>query len=90
MIGPPGDTVEVENGNVLVNGQTLNEDYVLAENRDRNSMSAYKVAEDEYFVLGDHRSSFNDSRAWGGVPKTHIYGKAVFVNLALDKVGVLH
>lgn len=90
IIGLPGDTVEVDNGTVLVNGQPLTEDYVLAEYRDRNSMSPYKVAEDEYFVLGDHRSSSNDSRAWGGVPKTHIYGKAVFVYWPLDKVGVLH
>jgi signal peptidase I len=90
VIGLPGDTVEVDNGNVIVNGQVLSEDYVMAEYRDRSSMSPYKVAEDEYFVLGDHRSSSNDSRAWGGVPRTHIYGKAVFVYWPLDKVGVLH
>jgi signal peptidase I len=90
VIGLPGDTVEVEDGNVIVNGQVLNEEYVLPEFRDRNSMSPYKVAEDEYFVLGDHRSSSNDSRAWGGVPRTHIYGKAVFVYWPLEKVGVLH
>jgi signal peptidase I len=90
VIGLPGDTVEVDNGNVIVNGHILDEDYVLAEYRDRSSMSPYKVAEDEYFVLGDHRSSSNDSRAWGGVPRTHIYGKAVFVYWPLDKLGVLH
>jgi signal peptidase I len=90
VIGLPGDTVEVNNGSVIVNGEVLDEEYVLAEYRDRSSMSPYKVAEDEYFVLGDHRSSSNDSRAWGGVPRTHIYGKAVFVYWPLDKVGVLH
>jgi signal peptidase I len=90
VIGLPGDTIEVDNGDVIVNGQVLREDYVRDEYRDRMSMSQYKVHEDEYFVLGDHRSSSNDSRAWGGVPRTHIYGKAVFVYWPLEKVGVLH
>lgn len=89
VIGLPGDTVEFDDGMVLVNGKALQEDYVLDEYRDRSSAPPYKVREDEYFVLGDHRSSSNDSRAWGGVPKTHIYGKAVFVYWPLDKVGVL-
>jgi signal peptidase I len=90
VIGLPGDTVEVTDGTVIVNGQALREDYVQDEYRDRSSMSPYKVREDEYFVLGDHRSSSNDSRSWGGVPRTHIYGKAVFVYWPLDKIGVLH
>jgi signal peptidase I len=90
VIGLPGDTVEVDNGDVIVNGQVLREDYVRDEYRDRMSMSPYKVHEDEYFVLGDHRSSSNDSRAWGGVPRTHIYGKAVFVYWPLEKIGILH
>lgn len=89
VIGLPGDTVAVEKGSVIVNGSSLREDYVPDEYRDRSTMSPYQVGEDEYFVLGDHRSSSNDSRAWGGVPRTHIYGKAVFVYWPLDKIGVL-
>jgi signal peptidase I len=89
VIGLPGDTVEVDNGEVVVNGQVLREDYVREEYRDHMSMAPYQVHEDEYFVLGDHRSSSNDSRAWGGVPRTHIYGKAVFVYWPLEKIGIL-
>jgi signal peptidase I len=89
VIGIPGDTVEVDNGTVVVNGQRLNESYVIDEYRDRQSMSPFKIQPDEYFVLGDHRSSSNDSRSWGTVPRRYIYGKAVFVYWPLDKIGLL-
>lgn len=89
VIGVPGDTIEVDNGSVVVNGHRLVEPYVFDEYRDRLSMPQFKVQNEEYFVLGDHRSSSNDSRTWGPVPRRYIYGKAVFVYWPLDKIGVL-
>ena len=89
VIGLPGDTVEVANGNVLVNGRRLPEDYVPEEYRDHQSFSAVTVRADNYYVLGDHRSSSNDSRVWGTVERKYIYGKAVFVYWPLDKMGRL-
>lgn len=89
VIGLPGDVIEVDNGTVFVNGKALQEDYVPDEYRDRMSMSPYTVGADEYFVLGDHRSSSNDSRSWGAVPRHYIYGKAVFVYWPLNKLGLL-
>jgi signal peptidase I len=89
VIGMPGDRVEVDQGNVIVNGQALVESYVPPEFRDHSSMTARAVPSDEYFVLGDHRSSSNDSRAWGMVPRRYIYGKAVFIYWPLDKMGLL-
>lgn len=89
VIGLPGDTVEVVKGTVFVNGQELSEPYVQDENRDRLSMPPTLVAEDNYFVLGDNRKSSNDSRSWGTVPRSDIYGKAVFGYWPLDRLGVL-
>jgi signal peptidase I len=89
VIGVPGDSVEIRDGTVVVNNTALPEPYVLEEFRDRFSMPRKTVPSDEYFVLGDHRSSSNDSRAWGMVPRRYIYGKAVFVYWPLERLGVL-
>lgn len=90
VIGLPGEMVELRRGTVLINGIPLQEDYVPPEFRDDQNMSPQRLGEDEYFVLGDHRSSSNDSRNWGTVPRRYIYGKAVFVYWPLDKMGILH
>ena len=90
VIGLPGDTVEIDNGVVIVNGKRLVEDYVPEDYRDRLSYPPVTVRPDSYFVLGDHRSSSNDSRAWGTVDRKYIYGKAVFVYWPLDKMGRVH
>lgn len=87
VIGLPGDIVEISNGVVLVNNKRLSEDYVPDEYRDHNSYPPVEVKADTYYVLGDHRSSSNDSRAWGLVERSCIYGKAVFVYWPLDEIG---
>jgi signal peptidase I len=90
VIGLPGDTVAVEDGYVIVNGKKLVENYVPREYRDYRSYPERVVPPDEYFVLGDHRTSSNDSRAWGFVPRSYIYGKAVFVFWPPNRVGTVH
>jgi signal peptidase I len=90
VIGVPGDVVEVRNGAVYVNGKGLDEPYVPEIYRDHVTMPPTTVRPDQYFVLGDHRSSSNDSRTWGTVPRSYIYGKAVFVYWPLERLGLLH
>ncbi|MFL6416710.1 MAG: signal peptidase I [Bryobacteraceae bacterium] len=89
VIGLPGDTVEVDDGYVWLNGKKLDESYVPSAYRDDRSYPKHAVPPDEYFVLGDHRVSSNDSRAWGFVPRNYIYGKAVFVFWPPEKIGTV-
>ena len=63
--------------------------YVPAAFRDGQSVNETVIPEDCYYVLGDHRSSSNDSRSWGPVHRRHIFGKAVFVYWPLDKMGLI-
>jgi signal peptidase I len=78
VIAVPGDTVQVAQGRVRLNGKLLDEPYVPDEYRDEAEMPEILLGRDEFFVLGDHRNSSNDSRTWGPVSREFIYGKAVF------------
>ena len=89
VIGLPGEFVSIERGTVYINGYELKEDYVPAKYRDEKSIAPQKVKPNHYFVLGDHRSSSNDSRAWGQVARDEIYGKAVFVYWPPERIGPL-
>jgi signal peptidase I len=90
VIGVPGDVVRIEAGQVFVNQRPLQETYIPEDYRDRVSWEEHRVPADEYFVLGDHRSSSSDSRTWGFVKRGAIYGKAVFVYWPLEKMGRIH
>ncbi len=88
VVGLPGEEIRIERGVVYVGGRPLREDYVPDEYRDRGNMEPLVVAPGHYFVLGDHRNSSNDSRAWGrGISRNQIYGKAVFVYWPPEKFG---
>jgi signal peptidase I len=89
VIGLPDDTVEVRNGVVFVNGTKIDEPYVPQEFRDKTAVAPLKVPAKSYYVLGDHRSSSNDSRHWGPVPESAIYGKAVFAYWPPRRIGTV-
>src|SRR5215472_3944305 len=89
VIGVAGDHVRIADGHVFLNGKMLEENYVPSVYQDERSYPEIVVPPDSYFVLGDHRSLSNDSRDFGPVDASYIYGKAVFGYWPVDKVGRL-
>jgi signal peptidase I len=89
VIGIAGDHIRIETGQVYVNGQALDEDYVPTDYADARSYSEIVVPTNSFFVLGDHRSMSNDSRDFGTVNERYIYGKAVFGYWPMEKLGRL-
>lgn len=87
VIGLAGDHIRIAGGRVFVNGRPLEEDYVPSAYEDERSYPEIVVPPESYFVLGDHRSLSNDSRDFGPVNQSFIYGKAVFGYWPMDKMG---
>jgi signal peptidase I len=74
VIGVPGDTIAIKNEAVRVNGTKLQEPYI--QDSSKYTFDQEKIAEDNYFVLGDNRNNSNDSHNGWTVPHENIVGKA--------------
>ena len=89
IIALPGDRFRVEHGRVFVNGKLVPEPYVPPEYRDTRSVDEMILPPGDYFVMGDHRSISSDSRDFGPVDRSLIYGKAIFVYWPTRDAGVI-
>lgn len=76
VIGTPGDTVEIKNKTVYVNGRALSEPYI--NEAPNYYMPEKTIPEGQYFVLGDNRNHSNDSHTGWTVPREDIVGKVWF------------
>jgi signal peptidase I len=88
VIGLPGETVEIRQGRVYVNGQEVNEPYL--ERPTGGNWGPIIVPPLHVFVLGDNRGFSNDSRAFGMVPIDNIVGRAWVSYWPLDEVGAVY
>ncbi len=77
IIGLPGETIEIKNGTVYINGREIEESAYLVQPT-TGTMSELTIPADNYFVMGDHRSVSMDSRLWGTLPRENIIGKTIW------------
>jgi len=89
VIAVAGDRVRIEDGLVYVNDRPISENYVAQMYEDVRSYPPTVVPPHSYFVMGDHRNLSNDSRDFGPVDESYIYGKAVFGYWPFAKLGKL-
>jgi len=89
VIALPGDRLRIDHGRVWLNGKAQREGYVPEEYRDSHSMAEIVVPEGSFFMMGDHRSISSDSREFGPVERSLIYGKAVFIYWPARDAGVV-
>ena len=91
VIGLPGDTIDIEDGKVSVNGEARDEPYTL-EDYTSGYVKDLAVPEDSLFVMGDNRQNSIDSRDpnVGFVKIKDVYGKAVFRVYPFNEIGLLN
>ena len=77
IIGLPGDTVELRDRQLYINGVLVNEPYLHDVCQHRCPDSLWQVEPDAYFVMGDNRDHSRDSRAFGTIPRTAVLGQAI-------------
>lgn len=82
VIALPGETWEMRDGHVYVNGERLAETYVIPDRRGQDTRPSERVPEDMLVVMGDNRSNSCDSRVFGAVPRDSITGKVIEIERA--------
>ena len=88
IVGLPGETVELREGYLYIDGARLDEPFIRDEYRRgwRSAFGPFPVPEDHYFVLGDHRNNSRDSRSAGALPRSMIMGHARSVVFPFRKI----
>ncbi len=74
IIGLPGETVEIRNGEIYINGEVIEDEYAYGETSDYDEVT---LGDDEYFILGDNRLISKDSRYFGPVKEDELMGEVI-------------
>lgn len=95
LVGLPGESLEIANGLILVDGKAVDADSVIKERYyyNRGDFGAegqeIKIPQDAYYALGDNSISSRDSRYWGFLPKKYLLGKAFLIYWPLTRIRML-
>lgn len=96
VIGLPGESIELENGFVYINGQKLDESaYLGSDVRTYGGAflkddQALTIPQGDYFVMGDNRPASSDSREWGFLSRSKVIGKSFFVYWPITNMRAVH
>jgi signal peptidase I len=96
IIGVGGDTVDIRDGDVFINGMKIDEKYIYAQPEDPaqpttvpGDESRWVIPDGELFLMGDHRSNSADSRTFGPVPLASVIGRAWLRYWPINVFGIL-
>ena len=95
LVGLPNENIQILNGAILVNNNSVEEGSILKKqnyyNRGDFGAEGQKVTvpPDAYYVLGDNSISSRDSRYWGFMPKKYLLGRAFLIYWPLNRIGII-
>jgi len=95
LIALEGETVEIKNGGILINGRgidgpdSIKSNYYYNRGDFGKELSAVTVPNGFYFALGDNSANSRDSRYWGFVPKKNLIGKAILLYWPIQRMRVI-
>ena len=84
VIGLPGETIQIKDGQIYINGVVLNQPYITENTYTKGSKELienieYRIHNNQYILLGDNRDESSDSRTFGQIPEKTIMGRALMV-----------
>jgi signal peptidase I len=95
VIGLPGDTIMLKEGDIYINDQKIDQSTFLSTDVKTFSGAFLKEAQpivipqDSYVVMGDNRGASSDSREWGFVSRDELIGESLFVYLPLTRMRLI-
>lgn len=98
VVGLPGETLQIKNGQVLIDGKPLNEPYIKgAGGQDadgfegvalQDDFEPHKIPAHHFFMMGDNRNNSRDSRVWGTLPRENVIGRTFLRFWPVSRLGM--
>lgn len=87
VIGLPGESVQISNGEIRIDGKKIDDSHVASNHKSMDSVNV-TLKDTEYFVMGDNRAESSDSRSWGPLERKYIVGRPAIRLFPFNKIAV--